>query len=106
MQDPNQNNIKKIDYKKYCVTGQVQGVFYRQSTQQIATELGLIGLVQNQPNGEVIVWVKGRPEKLTELEAWLKIGPPKARVSGVILLTLTPEETTQLDNLNNFTVVR
>lgn len=104
MQDPNQNSI--YNHKKYRITGEVQGVFFRQSTQEKATELGLIGLVQNQPNGDVIVWVKGEPEKIRQLESWLTIGPPRARVSEVLILTLTPEEITQLDNLSDFTITR
>lgn len=106
MQNPNQNKLKIVEYKKYRVTGLVQGIFYRQSTQQKATELSLMGWVQNQSNGDVMACAKGLPEQITELEAWLKIGPLKARVSAVILLPLTPEEITQLDNLNNFIIVR
>ena len=105
MHEPNLNNLNMI-YKKYRVTGRVQGVFYRQSTYQKATELGLTGYVQNQPNGEVYVWAKGEADMISQLEKWLMIGPPRASVSGVILLSLTPEEIAHLDRLTDFTIAR
>jgi acylphosphatase len=93
-------------YQKYRVTGRVQGVFYRQSTQQQATQLGITGWVQNQPNGDVLVYVKGEPTPCKALEDWLKIGPPSAQVSELIILALTPEEITQLNKLTDFRIAR
>ena len=54
MQSSNQ-----LIYKKYTISGRLQGVFYRQSTQEQATQLGLVGWVQNLSNGDVMVWAKG-----------------------------------------------
>ena len=93
-------------YQKFRITGRVQGVFYRQSTQQQATQLGLLGWVQNQPNGDVLVYVKGEPTSCKALEDWLKIGPPSAQVSEVTDCPLTQEEKTQLNNLSDFKIVR
>jgi acylphosphatase len=93
-------------YQKYRVTGRVQGVFYRQATQQKATQLGITGWVQNLPNGDVLVYLKGESIPCKALEDWLKIGPPSARVSELIILALTPEEITQLNTLSDFSIVR
>lgn len=101
MQSSNQ-----LIYKKYTVSGRVQGVFYRQSTLEQATQLGLAGWVQNLPNGDVLVWAKGQATTLNQLEQWLKIGPTMASVSAIAEMTLTQEEIQHLDNLTNFTIVR
>ena len=38
---------------RVLVTGRVQGVFFRESTRQLADELGLRGFVRNLPDGRV-----------------------------------------------------
>lgn len=92
--------------QKYVVTGRVQGVFYRQSTQQKATELALVGWVQNLSNGDVVVYVKGQADILSQFENWLKVGPPAAKVAELFSAELTQEERVQLNLVNNFRVVR
>ena len=62
------------------VKGRVQGVFYRQSTREKARELGLTGYVQNMENGSVHIVATGEHEKLDQLIAWCRQGPPKAKV--------------------------
>lgn len=99
-------NSNQLIYKKYTVSGRVQGVFYRQSTQEQATQLGLVGWVQNLSNGDVMVWTKGHIEQIHQLEQWLKIGPPKASVSAVVTVELTQAETAHLDKLVDFTIAR
>lgn len=64
----------------WYVTGRVQGVWFRASTQEKATELGLQGWVRNLPDGRVEVLACGERAKLTELHNWLKLGPKLARV--------------------------
>ena len=65
------------------VRGRVQGVFYRASTQQKARELGITGWARNLPDGSVEVLACGGEAALEELLAWLRVGPPHARVDGV-----------------------
>ncbi len=65
------------------VFGDVQGVFYRQSTRETATRLGLTGYVENKAGGEVLIIATGTREQLDKLIAWCKEGPPRARVSQV-----------------------
>ena len=67
------------------VYGQVQGVFFRAFTQEQATNLGLTGYVRNLPTEEAVeVWVEGDRDKLEMLIGYLKLGPPRARVTRVI----------------------
>jgi len=65
------------------VTGRVQGVFFRASTQRKACSLGIVGHARNLPDGSVEVLAVGSPGALSELRAWLGAGPPQARVTGV-----------------------
>ena len=65
------------------VTGLVQGVFYRQSTAQEATRLGLSGTVRNLPDGSVEVEAEGPRSAVEALVAWCRRGPPAARVAEV-----------------------
>lgn len=62
------------------VTGKVQGVFFRATTKAKADELGIRGLVRNQPDGRVYIEAEGDPAVLSVFESWCKKGPPRARV--------------------------
>jgi len=65
------------------VSGLVQGVFFRQSTQMIASRLGLGGWVANQSDGSVRVIAEGDESALRQLLDYLHHGPPGARVDHV-----------------------
>ncbi len=65
------------------VSGQVQGVFFRQSTVDQARRLGLTGWVRNLPSGEVEIMAEGRRRDLEALRAWSERGPRHARGNGV-----------------------
>ena len=62
------------------VSGKVQGVFFRQSTKEIATNLGITGQVKNLPDGSVYILATGTKDQLDKLLAWCRQGPPKATV--------------------------
>jgi len=65
------------------VYGRVQGVYYRQSTRQKAVELGLTGLVRNEPDGSVYIEAEGDPQILAQFQQWCESGPPHAQVTGL-----------------------
>lgn len=67
------------------VSGKVQGVCFRQSTQQEAERLDLDGWVRNLQDGRVEVLVEGEELAVRELVDWLGQGPARAEVSGVTL---------------------
>ena len=68
---------------KITVTGRVQGVWYRASTEQKARELGLTGYVKNEPDGSVYIEAEGDEPALDALLAWCRQGPPLARVENL-----------------------
>jgi len=66
------------------VSGRVQGVFYRASTQQEAERLNLRGVATNLPDGTVEVIACGDEESLSNLEAWLWDGSRWSEVADVV----------------------
>lgn len=80
------------------IHGRVQGVFYRASTQRTAEGLGLTGWVKNRPDGSVEIHAEGSREKLEELIAWCRLGPPAAEVSTIGLCWIEAE------GLNSFEI--
>ena len=67
------------------IDGRVQGVFFRTSTLEEATRLGLTGWVRNCPDGSVEVVAEGERKKIDDLVGWCHHGPPGARVNNVQL---------------------
>jgi acylphosphatase len=62
------------------VFGRVQGVFYRASTKAKADELGLVGWVQNEPDGSVLMEIQGASDKVERMIEWCRKGPTHAMV--------------------------
>lgn len=65
------------------ITGKVQGVFFRKSTEEKAQELGLKGFVQNMEDGSVFIEAQGDSEAILKLIEWCKTGPEQAEVADV-----------------------
>lgn len=65
------------------VTGRVQGVYFRGATEERARSLDLSGWVRNRPDGTVEVMAQGPETRLQALLAFLRQGPPAARVVSV-----------------------
>lgn len=71
---------------RFIVSGRVQGVYFRQSTQQRASELGLSGWVRNLADGRVEGLASGQEQALSQLLTWLRRGPAQAQVESVTWL--------------------
>jgi acylphosphatase len=65
------------------VSGQVQGVFFRDSVRERAEQLGLIGWVRNIPDGRVEALFEGPSESVREMVRWCEEGPSHADVENV-----------------------
>ena len=68
---------------KVIVSGRVQGVFFRASTQDAALEAGVNGWVRNLPDGRVEALFEGEREKVEAVIQWCQEGPQFSRVSDV-----------------------
>ncbi len=77
--------------RRCYVSGQVQGVFYRRSTQDKARELGVSGYARNLSDGRVDVLACGENAAVDALCAWLWQGPPRAQVSDVTCMDVEVE---------------
>ncbi len=69
--------------KRVFVSGKVQGVFFRYSTQEKANALGVKGWVRNRYDGRVEALLEGDEEAVNRLIEWMKVGPPGAKVTGI-----------------------
>ena len=69
------------------VIGHVQGVFYRQSTKEMAERLTLSGWVRNCLDGSVEAVFYGAVADIDLMHDWLHHGPPNARVDSITILS-------------------
>lgn len=65
------------------VSGRVQGVWFRASTQREARRLGINGRAVNLADGAVEVIACGEARAISALRDWLWRGPGLARVAAV-----------------------
>ncbi|MGP3986937.1 acylphosphatase [Streptomyces sp. 3N207] len=76
--------------KRVIVTGQVQGVFFRDTCRQAAAGYGVQGWVRNLPDGSVEAVFEGEPEAVDALVEWAHEGPPAAVVDDVQVIEQEP----------------
>ena len=69
---------------RFIIRGKVQGVWFRASTRDEALKLGLHGYARNLSSGDVEVLAVGDAEAIETLAAWLRHGPPLARVEAIL----------------------
>ncbi len=74
------------------VSGTVQGVYFRKSTQAKATELRLCGWVRNLSDGRVEATVIGPEDALLSMIDFLGKGPIRARVEQLDFDWIEAEE--------------
>lgn len=83
------NQVKQIE----CViTGRVQLVMFRDFAQRKARKLGIVGTVENLPDGSVKILAQGSARILTELVLYLKRGSMLAKVENVSVAWTEPME--------------
>ena len=70
---------------RVTVSGMVQGVMFRESLRRRAAELRVRGHVRNLDDGRVEAVFEGQPHAVEEAVAWIREGPPLARVSDLEL---------------------
>lgn len=77
------------------VTGQVQGVFFRKSTLEKATALGINGTVKNKKDGSVEIIASGNDDQLGKILLWCLEGSASAKVHKVTFKELDTESSVE-----------
>lgn len=80
--------------RRVIVTGDVHGVYFRDTCRRVATSEHVRGWVRNLPNGSVEAAFEGSPEAVARLVDWSSHGPPTALVDGVEVFDEEPEDLT------------
>ncbi len=74
--------MKRVE-RAFVVRGRVQGVGFRWWTRQTADTLGVVGTVENLPDGTVRIVAGADAETMTRFADKLRHGPGMARVDAV-----------------------
>ena len=69
--------------RRVVVRGEVQGVFFRDSTKREATQRGVSGWVRNREDGAVEAVFEGPPDAVEALIGWCRSGPTRAEVEDM-----------------------
>ncbi len=77
--------------KHIVVRGRVQGVFFRQSAQDTAGDLGVAGWVRNRDDGSVEMVVEGEDDAVERMISWANEGPSHAQVTDVDVTDTEPQ---------------
>jgi len=78
--------------RRLVARGSVQGVFFRDSSQQEARQRGLTGWVRNRDDGTVEIEVQGDEGAVDDFVRWAQEGPKDADVSSVDAAEQSPVE--------------
>jgi acylphosphatase len=80
-----------VTRKRVVVSGQVQGVFFRDTTRRRADAAGVAGWVRNTPDGAVEAVFEGEPDAVDQLVEFARRGPSRAEVANVEVEEEEPE---------------
>ena len=76
---------------RVLISGEVQGVYFRDSYRRLALQHGVAGWVRNLPDGRVEAVLEGPPQEVHRLVAWAHQGPSSATVTSVNVREERPE---------------
>ena len=84
--------MKNASEARVVVSGKVQGVFFRASTRDAAVRHGIRGFVRNLPDGRVEAVLQGDRGAVEKVVAFMREGPPGARVEEADVEWRSPSE--------------
>lgn len=85
---------------RLTIKGKVQGVYYRATAKDAATQLGITGWVRNLPDGNVEITATAEESVLKQFIQWCRQGPPRAMVNEVIVQEM------EFEAFNGFRIIR
>lgn len=77
--------------RSVVASGDVQGVFFRDSARREALSLGVVGWVRNRADGRVEAHLEGPPDAVAQLVQWFREGPRHALVEDLRVTEVEPE---------------
>lgn len=80
--------------RRVVVSGEVQGVFFRDTCRRVAYAEHVTGWVRNLPDGSVEAAFEGSPDAVARMVEWAKQGPRTALVDRVEEFDEEPENLT------------
>jgi acylphosphatase len=83
--------VSERERRRVVVHGDVQGVFFRDSTREEANRRGVSGWVRNRSDGAVEAVFEGDAEAVRDLVGFCREGPSKASVERVDESSEEPE---------------
>ena len=83
--------------RRVRIHGNVQGVSFRATCQKEAEARGATGWARNEPDGSVSAWFEGEPEAVEAMIEWCRRGPRTARVTGIDVQVVAPQEGWRFD---------
>jgi acylphosphatase len=76
---------------RVIVSGEVQGVFYRDTCRRVALAVGVAGWVRNLRDGRVEAVFEGGRDAVERLVRWAGQGPRQARVEQIKVYEEQPQ---------------
>jgi len=68
---------------RLLVSGNVQGVFFRQALKVVAKNNNVLGWVRNLKDGRVEAILEGDNKSINSVIEWTRIGPANSRVDDI-----------------------
>ncbi len=84
--------MREASEARVVVSGRVQGVWFRASTQDVAQGFGVCGFVRNLPDRRVEAVLQGSRAAVERTIAFMREGPPGAQVVDVSVEWREPTE--------------
>jgi acylphosphatase len=77
--------------RNVVASGDVQGVFFRDSARREARRLDAVGWVRNRADGRVEAHLEGPADAVAQLVYWFRDGPRHALVEDLRVTEVEPE---------------
>jgi acylphosphatase len=72
-----------MERRRLLISGDVQGVFFRSSTEDVALDADVTGWVRNLDDGRVEAELQGDPDAVERVVEHCRTGPTQARVDEI-----------------------
>ncbi len=77
--------------RRAVITGEVQGVFFRDTARREAESRAVAGWVANRPDGAVEAVFEGEQDSVEAILEFCRRGPGRARVEAIAITEEEPE---------------